>query len=72
MGFAKIGSTIETSWKITNEGDNTVDVKLVPLLADNSTKISLSSDVFSLQSKENKSVKITLVSTTAGTVEGSI
>ncbi len=72
MGFAKIGSTIETSWKITNEGDNTVDVKLIPLLADNSTKISLSSDVFSLQPKENKSVKITLVSTTAGTVEGSI
>ena len=51
MGFAKIGSTIETSWKITNEGDNTVEVKLIPLLADNSAKISLSSDTFSLQPK---------------------
>lgn len=51
MGFSKVGSTVEALWKITNEGENAVDVKLVPLLVDASAKLTLSSESFSIQGK---------------------
>lgn len=51
MGFSKIGSTVEALWKITNEGENPVDVKLVSLLADTSAKLTLSSESFCIQGK---------------------
>lgn len=72
MGFAKTCSTIEASWDITNEGENSVDVKLIPLLADNSAKLTISSESFTLQPKETKPIKLTLYSSANGTVEGSI
>lgn len=72
MGFAKTGSTIEASWSITNEGESMVDVKLVPLLADKSAKLTLSNESFILQPKETKPIKLTLHSSASGTVEGSI
>ena len=72
MGFAKTGSTIEASWAITNEGENSVDVKLIPLLADNAAKLTISSESFTLQPKETKPIKLTLQSSASGTVEGSI
>lgn len=54
MGFAKIGSTIESAWKITNESDNAVNLTFVPLLAESSAKLTLSSESLSLLPKETK------------------
>lgn len=72
MGFAKVGSCVEAPWSITNSGESAVEVKLVPLLADSSAKLTLSSENFWLQAKETKSVKLTLQCGVSGTVEGSI
>ena len=42
IGFSKVGNTVEALWKITNEGQNSVDVQLVPLLVDTSAKLTIS------------------------------
>ena len=50
MGFTRTGSTVEASWNITNCGEFAVEVGLVPLLADNTAHLTLSTDKFALQS----------------------
>jgi hypothetical protein len=72
MGFAKTGAHIEAVWNVTNEGENAVEVKLVPLLADSSAKLTISEESFWLQAKEVKPIKLGLFSAVNGTVEGSI
>jgi hypothetical protein len=72
MGFAKTGSTVEAAWSITNSGESPVEVSLVPLLADSSAKLTLSTEQVTLQPQETRPVRLSLHSSASGTVEGSI
>ena len=72
MGFARVGSTVETNWKIKNCGESSVHIKLVPLLADENASVAITPRDFWLSAKDTQKVNLALTTSENGTVEGSI
>jgi hypothetical protein len=72
LGFGRLASVLVGQWEITNQAELPLPVKLTPLLADSAARLSLSQQEFTLEAGEKRTIAISLSSSCAGTVEGSI
>jgi len=59
-------------WEVANKAETPLKIKLQPLLADQTAKLTLSELEISLEGGEKKSISISITSSVAGLVEGSI